>query len=128
MSDTITIDLDIYRWPFIDRMDFEKVAGMTVERAAKTLADAAGNEDVALDVPARVQAAFVWIAARKTEPGLTFDTAAARFDGEAFFDAIHEEDDAPPLATTNRAQRRSTGKSSARSATTSTTRPRKSAN
>jgi hypothetical protein len=127
MADSITIDLDIYRWPLIDRMDFEKVAGMTVERAVATLAAAADDDEAALDIPARIQAAFVWIAARRGDASLTFEQAAGMFDGQAFFDAIKaDEEEEVPLAV-NRAQRRSTANSSAPSATRSTTRPRKSA-
>jgi hypothetical protein len=123
----LVIDLDIYKWPLRDRIDFERAAGMTVERAASTLASASEDEDLvgaALDVPAVVPAAFVWIAARRDEPGLTFDDAAGRFTGEDFFAAIKSEDEPAPLA--NRAQKRSTAKSAGPSATTSTTRPRKS--
>jgi len=123
----LVIDLDIYRWPFNDRIDFEKAAGVTVERAVSMLAAGAEDDDKALDIPARVQAAFVWIAARKSEPGLSFDEAAGRFDGRAFFDAIPQGEDEPDPLPENREQRRTSAKSAARSATTSTTRPRKSA-
>ncbi len=123
----LVIDMDIYKWPLRDRIDFEKAAGMTVERAAMKLAAASGDADMtgpALDIPAVVPTAFIWIAARKQEPGLTFDEAAGRFTGEDFFAAIPADEEPAPLA--NREQRRSTRKSAAPSATTSTTRPRKS--
>ena len=127
----ITLDFDIYRWKLAERIAFEKVAGMTCERALSLFAAVAEgdgvDEEKALDVPAAVHAAFVWIAARRIEPGLTFEQATERFDGMAFIDAIPEEEPAP-LVTPNRAARRSTKKSAAPSATTSTTPPPKSSN
>lgn len=125
----IELDFDVYRWKLSERIAFEKVAGMTCERALSLFAAVgegdAVNEEAALDIPALVQAAFVWIVARRQKPGMTFDEAAEMFDGMAFLDAIPEEDEAP-LAAPNRAARRSTKKSSAPSATTSITRPAKS--
>lgn len=122
----ITLDFDIYRWNLDERIEFEKHAGMTCERAIAMFAKAGDDEDAALDVPAAVQAAFVWIAARRKKPEMTFKEAAQAFSGQDFLDAIPEVDEADvPLA--NRAARRSTKKSSARSATTSTTPPEKSA-
>lgn len=115
----ITLDFDIYHWKLGERMLFEKVAGMTCERAVALFAKAADDDDAALDVPAVVQAAFVWIAVRRRKPGTTFEEVADSYDGADFMNAIPEPPEEAPLA--NRAQRRSTGKSSARSASSSST-------
>jgi hypothetical protein len=133
----IELDLDIGKWPLIDQMDFEKAVKMTVQRAARVMSAAAADEsssvaeqeaaaEAAADIPAAVLVGFVWIAARRKRPGLTFEEAAAAFTADDFMDGIPEEDEAP-LATPNREQRRTTGKSSGRSATTSITPRRKSA-
>ena len=133
----VELDLDIGKWPLIDQMDFEKAVKMTVQRAAMLMAkagveDGANEEEKAAaleagaDIPAAVLAGFVWIAARRKRAGLTFEEAAAAFTADDFMAGIPEEDEAP-LATPNREQRRTTGKSSGRSATTSITPRRKSA-
>ena len=122
----ITLDFDIYHWKLGERMAFEKATGMTCERAVTLFAKAGEDEEAALDVPASVQAGFVWIAARRQKPEMTFDQAADCFDGQDFIDAIPEVDEADvPLV--NREARRTTKKSSGRSATRSTTPPPKSA-
>jgi len=69
---------------------------------------------------------FVWIAARRKRTGLTFEEAAAAFTADDFMAGIPEEDESP-LATPNREQRRTTERSSGRSATTSITPRKKSA-
>ena len=121
----IELDLDIGRWPLLDQMDFEKATKMTVQRAARVMVAAAEDEEAAADIPASVLAGFIWIAARRQKPGLSFEEAAAAFTADDFTAALPEDEPAP-LPTPNRAQRRTTNKSSARSATTSTTRPSKS--
>lgn len=130
----IELDLDIQKWPLLDKMDFEDKVGMTAERAGQLMARAAADDtdseevrakaaDAAADIPAKVLVGFVWIAARRQRGGLTFEDAAASFSTDDFLEAIPEP---VPLAPENRAQRRSTAKSKGRSATTSTTRPSKS--
>lgn len=121
--DELIIDLDVMRWKLAERIAFERVAHVTVERAATVLVAAADDEEKAIDIPPLIPAAFMWIAARRKNPGLSFEDAAEMFNAEDFFAAIGdaaETEAEPPLA--NRAQRRTSAKSAARSATTSTTR------
>lgn len=122
----IELDLDIGKWPLIDQMDFEKAVGMTTQRAARLMVAASEDEDKAADIPAAVLAGFVWVAARKQRPGLTFEEAAGAFSADDFMAAIPEEP-VPLEASPNRAQRRTTKASSGRSATTSSTPRSKSA-
>ncbi len=122
MNIDFELDFAIHKWSLAEQMAFERAVGMTVYKAYDLLPD----EGQEFDVPAAVVAGFTWIAARRKSPDITFDEVANQVSLEDFMEAFERlPEPNPPLA--NREQRRSTAKSSARSATTSTTRPRKSA-
>ena len=115
------LDFNIHKWPLVDQMDFERKVGMTVYKAVSSMPD----EGEEWDVPAAVVVGLAWIAARRSDPELTFEQVASEVTLEDFMaKAATVVDDAP---LENREQKRSTAKSSARSRTTSTTRPKKSA-
>jgi precorrin-4 methylase len=94
---------------------------MTVYKAVASMPD----EGEEWDVPAAVVVGLAWIAARRKDPDLTFEQVASEVTLEDFMEKAATVVDDAPLA--NREQKRSTAKSSARSRTTSTTRPKKSA-
>ena len=135
----LILDFDVNGWTLDERMDFEEVVTtMTVEQAVGLIgkagvADDATDEqrseamDAMFAIPSRVRAAFVWIAARRNDPGLSFADAAKTFTGQDFYDAIQPdggEADTAPLPETPAT---TTAKSSVRSASTSSTPRRKSA-
>lgn len=121
--DELVIDFDIMRWKLSERIAFERVAKMTVERAATVLSEAGEDESKAIDIAPVIPAAFMWIMARRKQPGITFEEAAETFSAEDFFAALgaaaEEEEEEAPLASPE--QRPTSGKSADLSACTSTT-------
>jgi hypothetical protein len=134
----IKLDFDVNEWTLDERMDFEDaVKTMTVEQAVQLVSRAGARPDAddaekaaameaMFSIPSRIRAAFVWIAARRESPDMTFADAAKSFTGQDFYDGIASDDeDADPLEAVPEP---TTAKSSARSASTSSTPRRKSAN
>jgi len=117
------LDFAVHSWKLGEQMAFESKVGKTVYEALNMFPD----EGQEFAVPAAVVAGFAWVAARRADPDVTFDDVADTVTLEDFAAHMESMPEPEPAPLANRAQRRSTAKSSARSATTSTTRQPKSA-
>ena len=104
----IKLDFDVDSWTMSEQMAFEDAAKVTCDQAQILLMKGSASKDsddgkmlLAIDslfaVPARVRVAFLWIAARRDDPDLTFEQAVEQFKGEDFMNALKAagEDDAP---------------------------------
>lgn len=96
----LKIDLDVMHWPLADQFVYHRAVGVGPVAALSGIA--AGN---VIDAPPEHLFGFLFVAAHRADPSVTFDGLAAETDMESMLEAFasaFDEDAAPdptPAAT-----------------------------
>jgi hypothetical protein len=77
----------VLEWTLSEHLLFEDAVGMTPERALGLFPGDDGDENAAMDVPAKVLIGFALVAARRVDPAITAADLAARINLREFYDS-----------------------------------------
>lgn len=125
MSDVV-IDLDLLAYSAGELIDFEAETGIALLSELVQLPTDDEGRIAASMLSGPMLLGLAWIARRREDPGYSWEQARKEFSVSDLLDALGEAE-APLAPQPNRAQRRASAKSSSRSASSTTGRPKKSA-